>query len=42
MARDQLLTPRELGLLAKRLSKARDPREAARLKEQITRGFYGN
>lgn len=40
-ARAQLLTPRELGLLAKRLAKARDPREAALLKEQLTRGFYG-
>ena len=40
-ARGQLLTPRELGLLAKRLSQARNPDEAARLKEQLTRGFYG-
>ena len=40
-ARGQLLTPRELGLLAKRLSQARDPGEAAQLKERLTRGFYG-
>ena len=35
------LTPAELGLLAKQLAAARDPREAARIKEQLTRGFYG-
>jgi hypothetical protein len=39
--RAQALTPRELGLLAKRLAAARDPVEAARLKERIARGFYG-
>jgi hypothetical protein len=40
-ARGQLLTPSKLGLLAKRLSHARDRGEAARLKELLTRGFYG-
>lgn len=35
------LSPEELGLLAKKLTAASDPVEAARLKEQITRGFYG-
>jgi hypothetical protein len=35
------LSPEELGLLAKRLAAASDPVEAARLKEQLTRGFYG-
>lgn len=35
------LSPRELGLLAKKLAAARDPAEAAELKERITRGFYG-
>ena len=39
--RAQLLSPRELGLLAKKLAAARDPVEAARLKERIARGFYG-
>ena len=36
-----LASPKELGLLAKRLARASNPTEAARLKERITRGFYG-
>jgi len=39
--RAQLLSPRELGLLAKKLAGAKDEREAARLKERLARGFYG-
>jgi hypothetical protein len=35
------LGPDELGLLAKRLAAASNPVEAARIKERITRGFYG-
>ena len=35
------LGPEELGLLAKRLAAASNPVEAARIKERITRGFYG-
>lgn len=35
------LGPDELGLLAKELAGATDPIEAARLKERLTRGFYG-
>jgi len=35
------LGPEELGLLAKRLASPSDPAEAARLKERLTRGFYG-
>jgi len=35
------LSPEELGLLAKRLATAANPVEAARIKEQLTRGFYG-
>jgi hypothetical protein len=35
------LGPEELGLLAKRLAAAPDPVEAARIKERLTRGFYG-
>jgi hypothetical protein len=35
------LSPEELGLLAKRLAAASDPVEAARIKESLTRGFYG-
>ena len=36
-----LLTPKELGALAKRLARASQPGEAARLRERLTRGFYG-
>jgi hypothetical protein len=36
-----LLTARELGALAKKLAATRDGKEAARLKERMTRGFYG-
>jgi hypothetical protein len=39
--RGHTLSPRELGLLAKKLAAARDPVEAARLKERMARGFYG-
>ena len=39
--RGNRLGPKELGLLAKRLAAASDPVEAARIKERITRGFYG-
>ena len=35
------LSPEELGLLAKRLAAASNPLEAARIKERLTRGFYG-
>jgi hypothetical protein len=35
------LSPEELGLLAEQLAAASDPVEAARLKERLTRGFYG-
>jgi hypothetical protein len=35
------LSPEELGLLAKELAAASNPVEAARLKERLTRGFYG-
>ena len=35
------LGPKELGLLAKRLAAASNPVEAARIKERLTRGFYG-
>jgi hypothetical protein len=37
----QLLSPRELQLLGRKLAKARDATEAARLRERLTRGFYG-
>lgn len=35
------LTAEELGLLAKQLASASDPGEAARIRERLTRGFYG-
>ena len=35
------LSPEELGLLAKGLAAASNPVEAARIKERLTRGFYG-
>ncbi len=35
------LSPDELGELAKQLSECSDSKEAARLKERLTRGFYG-
>ena len=35
------LGPEELGLLAKQLAVASNPVEAARIKERLTRGFYG-
>ena len=39
--RGNLLSPEELGLLARQLAAASDPIDAARLKERLTRGFYG-
>jgi len=35
------LSPEELGLLAKDLAATTTPIEAARIKERLTRGFYG-
>ena len=35
------LSPAELGLLAKQLASASDALEAARIRERLTRGFYG-
>lgn len=35
------LSPEELGLLVKELASASDPVQAARIKERLTRGFYG-
>src|SRR5881409_494284 len=36
-----LLSPSELRVLAKKLSAASDAAEAARIRERMTRGFYG-
>ncbi len=38
---DRLLSPEELGDLAKRMVEAKKPAEADRLQEEIVRGFYG-
>jgi hypothetical protein len=35
------LNPEELGLLAKRFATASDPKETERIRERLTRGFYG-
>jgi anthranilate phosphoribosyltransferase len=35
------LSPEELGLPAKKLAAAKDPKEAARVRQRIARGFYG-
>ena len=40
-SRASKLSPEELGLLAKTLAQVSDPVEAAKLKERLTRGFYG-
>jgi hypothetical protein len=39
--RGNLLSSEELGLLAKQLASSSNAIEAARLKERLTRGFYG-
>jgi len=36
------LSPKELGLLAKKLANAKNPNEVAQLRKSITRGFYGS
>ena len=36
-----LLGPKELEILGRKLQKAKEPTEAARLRERLTRGFYG-
>ena len=38
---NRMLTPEELGALAERMVEAKDPAEADRLRDEITRGFYG-
>ena len=40
-AQSHRLSPQELGLLTKKLANAKSTEEAARLRELITRGFYG-
>jgi hypothetical protein len=40
-AKGHRLSPAELGVLAKKLANTKNPNEAARIRESITRGFYG-
>jgi hypothetical protein len=40
-AKGHRLSPVDLGQLAKRLAKTKNPEAAARIRESITRGFYG-
>lgn len=40
-AKGHRMSPEELGQLAKQLANAKNPGEAARVRESITRGFYG-
>ncbi|MFZ0962775.1 MAG: hypothetical protein WAO35_18045 [Terriglobia bacterium] len=40
-AKGHRLSPKELGLLAKKLANVKNPSDAARIRESITRGFYG-
>jgi hypothetical protein len=41
LGRGHRLSPEELGLLAKQPARAKDPADAALLRERLTRGFYG-
>ena len=41
LARKRQLSGKELTELAKRMVDSNDPNEVERLKEEITRGFYG-
>src|SRR5207253_1997422 len=40
-SRGRKLSPKELGLLARKLAETSDSTEASKLKERIARGFYG-
>ena len=40
-SRASKLSPKEMGVLARKLAKSSDPVEAAKLKERLARGFYG-
>lgn len=40
-AEARLLTPEQLGDLARRMMETQDPAEADRLQEEIVQGFYG-
>ena len=41
LARRRQLAGEELGELARRMVETKDPHEAARLEDEIVRGFYG-
>jgi hypothetical protein len=38
---ERMLSGKELGALAKRMIEASDPVEKLRIREELTRGFYG-
>ena len=38
---ERMLSGKELGALAKRMIEASDPAEKLRIREELTRGFYG-
>lgn len=40
-SRGRKLSPKELGLLARKLAESSDPVDSAKLKERLARGFYG-
>lgn len=42
LARKRQLTGKELATLAQRMVESDDPAEVARLKSDLTRGFYGS
>ncbi len=39
---ERMLTGKELGALAKRMVEASDPVEKLKIREELTRGFYGD
>lgn len=39
---ERMLTGRELGGLAKRMIETSDPAEKLKIREELTRGFYGD
>jgi hypothetical protein len=39
---ERMLTGKELGALARRMIEASDPAEKLKIREELTRGFYGD
>jgi Arc/MetJ-type ribon-helix-helix transcriptional regulator len=42
LAQERALTPDELTALARRMAESHDPAEVEKLKDAVTRGFYGD